>query len=141
MLTGVQQILGGRRTLGRIDSALALDNRIRAGLPIEALIAFAKNVGVSSTKLAADIGIAPTTYRRRCRRACLSKSESEILTRTAHIVVLGGDVFGSAQATWKWLKTPNASWAGVQPLDLLKTELGGRQVEAVIGRRLYGAYD
>jgi|SRR5579872_6858615 len=141
MLTEVQRILGGRRVLGRINSTLDLDNRIRDGLPVESLIALAQNLSVSSVMLASEIGITPTTYRRRRRRAHLSKNESEILSRTAHIVVLGSKIFGSAKMTWEWLNAPNAGWKGIPPLKLLNTELGGREVEAVIGRRLHGAYD
>jgi putative toxin-antitoxin system antitoxin component (TIGR02293 family) len=138
---GIARVLGGQRLLGRVRSSLDLHKRISEGLPFEALRNFARCVEVSTPQAAKFLGIPSATYTRRQRRKQLSTPESETLSRVARVLVLGQELFGSVDRTWQWLLRPNAGFDDARPIDLLRTEPGGREVEATIGRRLYGGYD
>ncbi len=134
-------VLGGKRTVGRLRSSLDLHDRVLAGLPFGALSALGVALDLSPAKLALALGIAPATYDRRRRSKRLDSGESEIVSRLARILVLGKELFGSVAGTWKWLGRANRAFEGARPIELLQTESGGREVEAAIGRRLYGGYD
>jgi len=141
LIANTKGLLGGKGPLKRVQSTLDLDRCVRSGLRFSALQSFARHINLTPARLAGEIGIAPATYDRRRRQSQLNREESEVLSRVARVVALGCELFGSAQATWRWLEQPNPAWQNSRPLDLLQTELGGREVEAVIGRRLRGAYD
>jgi len=49
-------------------------------------------------------------------------------------------VLGSAEAVGNWLLEPNLALGGAVPIDLLQTDVGASQVEAVLGRALLGGY-
>lgn len=141
-IEGIAKTLGGKRLLGNVRSSLDLHEHVKAGLPFQALKALAGHVKLSTSKVAVLIGMAPATYDRRRRgEKPLTATESETLSRVARILVLGTNVFGSTEDTWNWLLKKNKGFDGERPIDLLRTEPGGREVEAIIGRRLYGGYD
>ena len=57
----------------------------------------------------------------------------------AHTLELAAQLFeGDLTAARRWLAAPQAALAGRTPLDLLSTEAGLREVEALIGRLEHG---
>lgn len=140
-VTEMGTVLGGKRTVGHLRSSLDLHGRVIEGFPFGTLSALGVSLNLSPAKLALALGIAPATYDRRRRSKRLDSAESEIVSRLARILVLGKELFGSVGGTWKWLGRANRAFEGAKPIELLQTESGGREVEAAIGRRLYGGYD
>lgn len=60
--------------------------------------------------------------------------------RSARIAALACEVLGDPEKAARWLRQPNRALAGRAPLSLLDTELGAREVEAVLRRIEYGVF-
>jgi putative toxin-antitoxin system antitoxin component (TIGR02293 family) len=71
--------------------------------------------------------------RDRVRKAFL-------LARLARIHEYAEEVFGTAEKANKWLRTSNRSMKNHRPLDLLRTDYGGRIVETILGRIDHGIF-
>ncbi len=139
---GVVDVLGGAKALkdSKLHSFLDFDRVIHAGIPIGAFQHIVNLIGGSEIAIAAAIGIARTTLNRRKATGRLGLEESERVVRLGLIVALGNEALGSARATGRWLVKPNRALGGRVPLELLQTDIGGREVEAVLGRALLGGF-
>ena len=138
----VVDVLGGAKALGdkELHSFFDFDRVIHAGVPIRAFQHVVDLIGASETTIATAIGIARTTLGRRKAAGRLGFEESERVVRLGVIVALGKRVLGSTLAAGRWLAKPNRALGGRIPLELLQTDVGARQVEAVLGRALLGGY-
>jgi putative toxin-antitoxin system antitoxin component (TIGR02293 family) len=58
--------------------------------------------------------------------------------RLNRIVGLAKYYLGEDHAANRWLKRPNAAFAGKVPLELMDSEPGARAVENILGRIAYG---
>ena len=134
--------LGGDETLGArpLRTYRDLDLIVRTGIPTAAFEHAVELIGEPETTIAAGIGIARTTLGRRKAAGKLTLDESERVLRLARVIGLGTKALGSGEATGRWLLKPNRALGGVAPLGLLQTDLGTREVEAVLGRALLGGY-
>jgi putative toxin-antitoxin system antitoxin component (TIGR02293 family) len=141
-LRDVVGVLGGPEALeaGRIRSFFDFDRVIREGIPVRAFRHAVAELGGSESAVATAIGIPRTTLHRRKATGRLGFAESERVVRLGVIAALGKQVFGSTAAAGRWLGRPNRALGGRIPLELLRTDVGGRQVEAVLGRALFGGY-
>ncbi len=112
---------------------------IRAGLPARAFETVAAALDLSVDELAATLGVSPRTIRdQRMKRARLSRETTEKLVRIARIQNQARRVFSTNDAVSGWLSSPSPALAGSRPIDLLDTDLGSREVEAVINGIAYG---
>jgi putative toxin-antitoxin system antitoxin component (TIGR02293 family) len=50
------------------------------------------------------------------------------------------EILGAEDKAARWLQTPNEALGGSSPLDRLATDLGTREVEALLGRIEHGVY-
>jgi putative toxin-antitoxin system antitoxin component (TIGR02293 family) len=62
------------------------------------------------------------------------------LVRFARIATFASDVLGDDAKASRWLQRPNRALSGRQPLSLLDTDLGAREVEAILGRIEHGVF-
>src|SRR5271168_1282893 len=114
---------------------------VRHGLPAGMFEQVAAALGLSSTSLAAKLGIARRTVtRKRGNGAPLSSETSEKLLRVARIRNLGRTLFTTDEAVSEWLSKPDASLGNTAPLDLLDTDLGAREVENLLRALAYGHF-
>jgi putative toxin-antitoxin system antitoxin component (TIGR02293 family) len=60
--------------------------------------------------------------------------------RIIRLFDLARSVFGTDEATRRWLNAPLRALGGRSPLDFAQTEPGAREVENVIGRLEHGVY-
>jgi putative toxin-antitoxin system antitoxin component (TIGR02293 family) len=60
--------------------------------------------------------------------------------RIARVMARAENVLGSPERATAWLNRPNRALGDAVPLDLLGTDLGAREVEAVLGRIEHGVY-
>lgn len=141
-LDDVVAALGGAERLdnGELHSFLDFDRVIHAGVPIGAFQHAIEAIGESESAIASAIGIPRTTLSRRRATGRLGFAESERVVRLGIMVALGTHALGSTRATGRWLMKSNRALAGRIPLELLQTDVGARQVEAVLGRALFGGY-
>lgn len=141
----VEQVLGGRKTLGRqIRSDAELIGLVRSGLKPDAFSAVTDRLGVSEARLASALNLPLRTLHRRKSTSGepqrLKPTESDRLVRAARVFAAAVDALGDEEKARGWLQRSNRALGGEVPLDLLDTEIGARRVEQVLGRIAYGVY-
>jgi putative toxin-antitoxin system antitoxin component (TIGR02293 family) len=137
----VAALLGGKRVLGRTPvEAPDLHRSVRAGIPFDALESFAKTMNIPLPEVTQVLGLATRTLARRKQQRLLTPMESDRLYRLARISCIAIDVLGSPEKATQWLERPSRALGGETPLSLLDTDIGVRQVEAVLGRIAHGVF-
>ena len=141
-IEAVATVLGGRKILGvTISDSNEMRAAIKRGLPFKSLRAVGGTLHLESEReVAAVAGIAPRTLARRKASETLSPDESDRLYRVARVTSRAADVLGSTDKAQRWLKKENQALGGDVPLQLLDTDVGARQVEAVLGRIEHGIF-
>ncbi len=133
--------LGGQASLGRkIHSTLDLDRLIRDGFPYKVgnhvrgllnlpLPIFASIIEVSERTLARV---------RNSPGQRLSAIASDRLYRLARIFSIACEVLEDEDKAKEWLRRQQVGLGGKIPLELLHTEAGSKEVEALLWRIEYG---
>lgn len=135
----VSESLAAAGVLGlEVTTQREVVERVRQGLPSEALRAIEKRLGLTHAALASLLGLPERSFARRIKTARLSHAESDVLYRIARIACSATDALGSEEKGARWLSAPNRALGDVAPIALLDTEPGAREVEDVLGRILYG---
>ncbi len=112
---------------------------IRAGLPARAFVGVAEILYLSVDELAEILGVSPRTIRdQRKKSTRLSSGNTEKLVRTARVQLQARKIFSTNEAVSGWLRSPAPALEGARPIDLLDTDLGAREVEAVLNGIAYG---
>jgi putative toxin-antitoxin system antitoxin component (TIGR02293 family) len=115
--------------------------QVRSGLPAAMFEQVAATLGLSTSTLAAKLGIARRTVtRKRGNGAPLSSETSEKLLRVARVRNLGRVLFTTDEAVSEWLSKPESALGDMAPLDLLDTDLGAREVENLLRSLAYGHF-
>ena len=73
-----------------------------------------------------------TWKHRKSRHQALSKEESERAVRAARVLARAQTVMGDRESALEWLRAPKRRFEGRTPLDMLRTETGGRLVEQML---------
>ena len=81
-----------------------------------------------------------TLMRRKARREKLTADETDKAMRVARISLHAERVFHGFERAHGWLTRPLAKFSGQSPLDLLKTESGGKLVEQTLGQIEHGMF-
>jgi putative toxin-antitoxin system antitoxin component (TIGR02293 family) len=68
----------------------------------------------------------------------LGPQASQTTARLDHILELAGRVWGNEKDATEWLNSPHPELEGATPFSLLKTEAGGRAVEALLAALEFG---
>ncbi len=136
----VLSVFGGPALLGagRLRSYFDFDRVIHDGLPVSAFRYAVDSLGQPEKTVVEGIGISRTTLGRRKQSGRLGFVDSERAVRLGSVIALGKVVLGSTRAVGRWLLKANGALGGEFPLRLLQTDVGARQVEAVLGRALLG---
>ena len=115
--------------------------RIERGLPYSAIEHLQRNAGLDPDLLLQWIQIAPRTLARRKAQGHLSAEESDRLLRAARVFGRALELFdGNRAAAAHWLSSKPRALGGATPLEMSRTDLGGREVENLIGRIEHGVY-
>lgn len=135
----ITRFLGGDRVLGReIDSDLALDEAIAAGLPSASLTALMRETELTASDLAPII---PTrTLMASKARARLTAEQSDRLARLARLFSLAEETLGSREKARAWMDRPNRALGGKKPIELARRSSGSLLIEQVLGRLAHGVY-
>src|SRR6202011_5320744 len=94
--------------------------------------------GLTLAELATTLDLSPRSLQRRRQQGRLARYESDRLYRLARLIALAKRYIGDDKTAGRWLKRPNRALGGSDPLSLIDTELGAREVENVLGRIAYG---
>jgi putative toxin-antitoxin system antitoxin component (TIGR02293 family) len=113
---------------------------LQAGLPIKELVELQGCLDVSMEKLALKLGISKATLHRRKAQGRLGRAESDRVLRYARLMGKAVEVFESEENARRWLTSAQFGLGGAVPLDYAETEVGGREVEDLLGRIEYGVY-
>lgn len=118
---------------------LLLVKRVEKGLAFSVLERFQRNTLMSSRELAEVVDIKMRTLHRRKGQGRLEPDESDRLLRFSRIFGKTLELFeGDVEATRHWLSAPLRALGGERPIILARTDVGTREVEALIGRLEHG---
>jgi putative toxin-antitoxin system antitoxin component (TIGR02293 family) len=115
-------------------------SRVEGGVPIATLSDFAASSGIPLKDLYDVVIPARTLKHRRARREPLTRDESDKLARLVRIFDHTVRVFGDAERARAWLNKPKRRFDGRSALEMLRTEIGGRAVEEMLGQIEHGMF-
>lgn len=123
----------------RVYEPLRLYAQVRRGLSYSAFEHLQRNAEMTARELAEMVDIPPRTLARRKESGRLEPDESDRLLRTARVFGRAVELFeGDIGGARHWLSSEQRALGGVVPFDLLRTDIGAREVEQVIGRLEHG---
>ncbi len=133
------KVLGGPVVLRhRVRNIHDLDLLVQKGLPYQTLEKVMERFGLELVEAQRVLLIPPRTFARRKERARMRPSESDRLIRLARVGAHAAQVLGTDEKAATWLHRPNRALNNRPPLELLKTDLGAKQVDDVLNRIEYG---
>jgi len=83
---------------------------------------------------------ARTLKHRKARKEPLTADESDKLVRLARVYDQAVRVLGDKQRALYWLNEPKRRFDGRTPIQMLRTDLGGRMVEEMLGQIHHGMF-
>jgi putative toxin-antitoxin system antitoxin component (TIGR02293 family) len=135
-----QAMMKGLLGFDPIDN-LKLAKKVESGLPFDSFERVGRVSGLSTDELRTAIRIAPRTLARRRQEKKLSPEESDRLVSLSRLLSLAIELFeGDGRAALNWFTAKNRALGGRSPLSVASTEVGSREVEAVIGRLEHGVF-
>jgi putative toxin-antitoxin system antitoxin component (TIGR02293 family) len=121
-----------------LDTPRLLD-RVEAGLPFSTFAAFVRTSGLPTAVAADLVGLTARTLARRKLQKRLRPDESDRLVRAARLYADATELFeGDESEARRWLNTPQPALGGMSPIRYATTEIGAREVAALIGRLEHG---
>jgi putative toxin-antitoxin system antitoxin component (TIGR02293 family) len=70
----------------------------------------------------------------------MDRAESDRLVRYARLFARASEALGGHAGARSWLVEPARAFHGECPLDYADTEIGAREVEALLGRLEHGVF-
>jgi len=137
----VAELLGGPRILGtKISTRLKMADAVDHGLPTDSLDRVKILLELSDADVAQALGISLKTISRLRKdpNRYLSSQASDRLYRLARLFQLTHDVLESPESAREWLRSAQIGLDNRVPLDLMTSEAGSREVEALLMRIEYG---
>lgn len=131
--------VGGESVLNE-PAAPYLITRVREGLPMAEFQAAREMLGVNEERLATLLGMSRATLHRRKKSGHLDRAESDRLVRYARLFSRASSALGGVAGARSWLSAPARAFHGECPLDYADTEIGAREVEALLGRLEHGVF-
>jgi putative toxin-antitoxin system antitoxin component (TIGR02293 family) len=113
---------------------------VEAGLPLAAIAGFVANSGLQFKDVYDVVIPARTLKHRRDRKEPLNLDESDKFARLVRIYDLTVKVFGDKEKALRWLNKPKHRFDERTPLQMLRTEVGGRMVENMLGQIEHGMF-
>jgi putative toxin-antitoxin system antitoxin component (TIGR02293 family) len=114
---------------------------VGTGLPYATVDRLQTALGLTLSEMADLVMIQLRTLSRRRGTGRLEADESDRVLRAARLFARTTRLFsGSEDKARTWLRTGNRALGGESPLDFARTEVGAREVEALIGRLEHGVF-
>jgi len=112
---------------------------VERGIGISVADALKGDLNINDKQMAEALGTSESTLLRlRKAHKDLDEIASDRLVRYARIVEIAAEVFDDIRKAQSWLKRPQVGLAGKIPLDLMKSEVGAREVENLLMRIEHG---
>jgi putative toxin-antitoxin system antitoxin component (TIGR02293 family) len=113
---------------------------IEAGVPLVAITNFVAQSGLQLKDIYQVVIPARTLKHRRERKEPLNLDESDKLARLMRVYEFAVKVFADKEKALRWLNKPKHRFAERTPIQMLRTELGGRMVEEMLGQIEHGMF-
>lgn len=113
---------------------------VEAGVPVDTMTSFVSASGVELKDIYDVVIPARTLKHRRARRESLSADESDKLARLVRVFDHAVAVFGDGERAREWLGKPKKRFDQRTPMQMLRTDLGGRMVEEMLGQIEHGMF-
>lgn len=134
-------VLGGPKSFpGKVRTWLDLHRNIEQGLLYRAADALRSRYGFATTDLMLILAVPNRTMARRKVQGRFRPEESDRLVRLGRVAALAEEALGDSTKAARWLQRPNRALANEVPLRQLDTDVGARQVEALLLRIAFGSY-
>ncbi len=130
----------GLSSVVREPEAAYLIERVRDGLPMGEFHATQELLGLTEERLGGLLGMSRATLHRRKKTGRLDRAESDRLVRYARLFSRATAALGGIEGARSWLLAPARAFHGECPLDFADTEIGAREVEALLGRIEHGVF-
>ena len=118
-----------------------LVERVEKGFSYRELEHLQDNAGLSRGELADLVQVKLRTLDRRKREDHLLPEESDRLLRVSRVFGKALELFeGDPRSAREWLSAPQRALGGAVPLDMARTDIGAREVEALVGRLEHGVF-
>ena len=113
---------------------------IEAGLPVKMVRVLMRDYGFTIGELAQVLGPRRTLERRLEANERLNVEESERLARLMHVLDLSMEIFKDRARVRRWLSKGKRMFNNRIPLDLMRTEAGGRLLEEELLQLKWGFF-
>lgn len=130
----------GERSMMREPEAAYVVSKVRGGLSMVEFQFLRELLGLSEERFATLLGMSRATLHRRKKAGQLDRAESDRLVRYARLFNRAADTLGGDAPAQRWLSSPAVAFGGELPLDFADTEIGAREVEALLGRVAHGVF-
>jgi putative toxin-antitoxin system antitoxin component (TIGR02293 family) len=127
-------------TLAEIP-ALRIDlDSLEAGLPLRAISDFVATSGLQLKDIYEVVIPARTLKHRRDRKEPLNLDESDKFARLVRVYEFAIRVFADQERALRWLNKPKHRFDERTPIQMLRTDTGGRMVENMLGQIEHGMF-
>jgi putative toxin-antitoxin system antitoxin component (TIGR02293 family) len=113
---------------------------VESGVPLSALADFLNESGLRTADIYEVVLPARTLKHRKARNENLSIDESDRFARLVRVFNQAMRVFGAKDHATHWLNAPKKRFTDRTPIQMLRTEVGGRMVEEMLGQIEYGMF-
>jgi putative toxin-antitoxin system antitoxin component (TIGR02293 family) len=122
-------------------TSLHLDLKtVEAGVPVATMAEFVAASGMQAKDIYEVVIPARTLKHRKARKEPLTSHESDKLVRLIRVYDQAVRVLGEKERALYWLSEPKRRFEGRTPIHMLRTDLGGRMVEEMLGQIYYGMF-
>jgi len=122
-----------------VPAETAVSDVIEAGFPAAVLVDFGNASAMNARDVARIVGTSERTMSRKIANdERLGPTESDRAYRLFEIVASAVRAFGDVDKALRWMKRNVPSLGGRRPIDLLRTEIGTREVLSALDRIEYG---
>jgi putative toxin-antitoxin system antitoxin component (TIGR02293 family) len=114
-------------------------NAAKKGLPFSRLERLRDMLGLTLAETGAIIGMSARTVARRKEEGRLDLDESARLIRIAELIKQAMDLLQNHEPSVRgWMTHEQYGLGGRRPIDLMRTEIGARAVETLLGQIAHG---
>lgn len=129
------------RSVARAGNPRELSDEVRRGLPASTITAL-RDIGYSIDEIARVTANSSRTIQRylldKRRSERLNLATSDRVVRLATMTLLAERLVGTQDKALGWLRAPNRYLGGVEPLEMLETEVGTQAVLQSLYSIAYG---
>lgn len=136
----IVSVLGGVKKLGRsVKSDRDLEKLVIAGLPGESVKIVVDRIYPNSPNHYYEVVPRSTLNRKLGDRSPLPLQYSEKVERLARIYAFALEIWDSEEDAREFMTKKHPMLDDRTPVEACMTELGGKQVEQILGRLMFGS--